>query len=156
MHNNSRQIAEQTLFAIRQINRAIDLHSRKLIKLYGLTGPQLIVLKEIDRMQEVSLSQLSKNISLSLATVSSILDRLEDKAYVERYRASRDKRTIYTRITDKGRIIIDQAPNLLQEEFLNKFERLNEWEQNLILSSLQRIALMMKVEINEEYPSVFE
>lgn len=156
MINNSIHIAEQTLLAIRQINRAIDVHSKKLTKAYGLTGPQLIVLKEIERAQSVSLSVLSRNISLSLATVSVILDKLEDKKYVERYRGSTDKRNIYVRITDTAREIIAKVPNLLQEDFLIKFEKLKEWEQSLILSSVQRIASMMKVDISEPNSSLYE
>ena len=156
MINNSIHIAEQTLLAIRQINRAMDVHSKKLTKAYGLTGPQLIVLKEIERAQSVSLSVLSRNISLSLATVSVILDKLEDKKYVERYRGSTDKRNIYVRITDTAREIIAKVPNLLQEDFLIKFEKLKEWEQSLILSSVQRIASMMKVDISEPNSSLYE
>ncbi|MGN6670216.1 MAG: MarR family winged helix-turn-helix transcriptional regulator, partial [Candidatus Nucleicultricaceae bacterium] len=149
-------IAEQTLLAIRQINRAMDLHSKKLTKAYGLTGPQLIVLKEIEKAQDVSLSVLSRNISLSLATVSVILDKLEDKKYVERYRGSIDKRNIYVRVTDPAREIIAKVPNLLQEDFLIKFEKLKDWEQSLILSSIQRIASMMKVDISEPTSSMYE
>lgn len=156
MISNSIHIAEQTLLAIRQINRAMDVHSKKLTKAYGLTGPQLIVLKEIERAQGASLSVLSRNISLSLATVSVILDKLEDKKYVERYKGSTDKRTIYVRITDSAREIIDKVPNLLQEDFLIKFEKLKDWEQSLILSSIQRIATMMKVDISEPTSSVYE
>lgn len=144
------------MLAIRQINRAMDVHSKKLTKAYGLTGPQLIVLKEIERAQGASLSVLSRNISLSLATVSVILDKLEDKKYVERYKGSTDKRTIYVRITDSAREIIDKVPNLLQEDFLIKFEKLKDWEQSLILSSIQRIASMMKVDISEPTSSVYE
>lgn len=156
MINNSIHIAEQTLLAIRQINRAMDLHSKKLTKAYGLTGPQLIVLKEIEKAQDVSLSVLSRNISLSLATVSVILDKLEDKKYVERYRGSIDKRNIYVRVTDPAREIIAKVPNLLQEDFLIKFEKLKDWEQSLILSSIQRIASMMKVDISEPTSSMYE
>lgn len=134
----------------------MDVHSKKLTKAYGLTGPQLIVLKEIERAQGASLSVLSRNISLSLATVSVILDKLEDKKYVERYKGSTDKRTIYVRITDSAREIIDKVPNLLQEDFLIKFEKLKDWEQSLILSSIQRIASMMKVDISEPTSSVYE
>ncbi|MDX1268522.1 MAG: MarR family transcriptional regulator, partial [Oceanisphaera sp.] len=35
---------EEVLVALRQIIRAIDLHSRQLSKASGLTGPQLLLL----------------------------------------------------------------------------------------------------------------
>jgi hypothetical protein len=49
-------------------------------------------------------------------------------------------------ITDKAKEKLSNNPSVLQEEFLTKFNKLERWEQNLILSSLQRIASMMKLE----------
>ncbi len=40
-------LSDSVLSTLRQIIRAIDLQSRQLAKKYGLTGPQLIILKEI-------------------------------------------------------------------------------------------------------------
>ena len=71
-----RDISEEVLVTIRQIVRAIDLHSKKLAKTYGLTGPQLIVLQEIADRDVLTTGDLAKNISLSHATVTSIVDRL--------------------------------------------------------------------------------
>ena len=39
---------DEVLVALRQIIRAIDMHSRRLIKEAGLTSPQLLLLKGID------------------------------------------------------------------------------------------------------------
>ncbi len=144
--------SELVLIALRQIIRAIDLHSKKLIKQYGLTGPQLIVLKEIQANEKVSLSALAKKVSLSLATVSSVLDRLEKQHYIQRVRGETDKRTFYAIITESGKQAVEKSPNLLQEQFLKKFEKLQEWEQHLILSSVQRIAAMMNAESVEAPP----
>ena len=39
---------DEVLIALRQIIRAIDMHSKRLIKEAGLTSPQLLLLKGID------------------------------------------------------------------------------------------------------------
>lgn len=139
-------MSEQVLVALRKIMHASDLHSKKLIKQYGITVPQLIVLKEIERKEKISLTALAKNVSLSLATISSLLDRLEKNNYIQRLRGEVDKRTIYVHITESGIKAIEKSPSLLQEQFLQKFAELEEWEQHLIVSSIQRIANMMNVE----------
>jgi hypothetical protein len=41
---------EEVLVTIRQIIRRIDLYSKKLEHVYGLTGPQLLLLKELLRL----------------------------------------------------------------------------------------------------------
>jgi hypothetical protein len=40
--------------------------------------------------------------------------------------------------------MVRQAPPLLQEHFMKRFAELKEWEQTLILASLQRVAAMME------------
>ena len=43
---------DEVLVALRQIIRAIDMHSKRLIKEAGLTSPQLLLLKGINDSQE--------------------------------------------------------------------------------------------------------
>ena len=46
-------------------------------------------------------------------------------------------------LSDTGRAALIDAPQPLQEHFIQKFCELEAWEQSLLLSSMQRIALMM-------------
>jgi len=134
---------------LRQIIRVIDLQSKKLVKSYGLTGPQLLVLKEIKKNKNQQISVIAKNVSLSQATVTSILDRLEQQNFAKRVRSLDDKRKVNIVLTDKSYEVLKENPSLLQEEFTSKLEQLEEWERNMILSNLQRLASMMNAnEIN--------
>jgi len=137
--------SEQILATLRQIIRAIDLHSKSLAKKYGLTGPQLLILKEFHRDNEQTVGKVAANVSLSQATVTSILDRLEKQGFVSRIRSSLDKRKVYIRLEEKSLKVLETKPDLLQEEFTSQFEDLEDWEQLLLLSSLKRIATMMNV-----------
>lgn len=137
---------DTVLATLRQIIRAIDIQSKKLVGLYGLTGPQILVLKEIKKHPELPISAISKNISLSQATVTSILDRLELKGFAIRIREQKDKRKVTIRLTDSTLELLDQKPSLLQEEFTYKFEKLEEWERSMILANLQRLASMMNAD----------
>lgn len=134
---------EELLISIRKVIRAIDLHSKQLNKLSGLTGPQLLIMQEIARVKGVTASQIAKQINLSAATVTNILDRLENRGLIERIRSSEDKRRVSLFLTDNGRNSLIDAPQPLQEHFIQKFSCLESWEQSLLLSSMQRIASMM-------------
>ena len=74
---SDRAISDRVIIFLRKINRAADINSKKLIKQIGLTGPQLIILREISQTDEITASDISKAISLSQATVTGILDRLD-------------------------------------------------------------------------------
>lgn len=145
--------ADEVVSTLRKIIRAIDLQSRKLTKSYGLTGPQLLVLKETRKNPQAPISSISKQVSLSQATVTSILDRLEQQDFVQRVRSHEDKRRVIVQLKEKAIAILDQNPSLLQEEFILRFGRLEEWEKTMLLSSLQRMATMMNAE-NIESPPV--
>ncbi|MFD2015420.1 MarR family winged helix-turn-helix transcriptional regulator [Vibrio olivae] len=137
---------EEVLVAIRQIIRAIDLHSKKLSKESGLTGPQLILMRSIRELGQVTIKELSKNTNMSQATATTILDRLERNELVQRIRSQTDKRKVHAHLTDKGRTLLEEAPLPLQHSFVNNFQKLEEWEQSLLLSSVQRISSMMNAE----------
>ena len=142
---SSRSLAakEDVLIAIRRIIRATDIHSRKLTKTVGLTAPQLLVLQAIRDLGAVAISRLSTEVSLSQATVTTIIDRLERRGYVERRRSAQDKRVVHALLTPAGKEVVENAPTPLQEAFSVRFEQLQDWEQSQILAALQRVASMM-------------
>lgn len=131
------------LVALRRVIRATDLHSRNLIKTTGLTAPQLLLLQTIRVKGEVTIGELAQDISLSQATVTNILDRLENRGYIYREKSSQDKRKVHAYLTDKGIMAVKDAPVPLQESFVKQFRNLNDWEQTMIISALQRVAQMM-------------
>jgi DNA-binding MarR family transcriptional regulator len=134
----------QVMAALRRIIRAIDLHSRSLVQRYGLTGPQLVVLKELMEHSPQSVSGLAAAVNLSQATVTGILDRLERKEMVCRERSAEDKRKVMISPTAAAEAALADAPPLLHEHFTTAFEKLESWEQTQILSSLQRIVSLME------------
>ena len=134
---------ETVLVALRRIMRAIDLHSRELVRTTGLTAPQLLLLQTIQELGRVGVGELAQHMSLSQATVTSILDRLEDRGYLKREKAVEDKRKVYAVFTAKGLAAVKDAPVPLQESFVAQFRDLASWEQHQIISSLERVAAMM-------------
>lgn len=143
---------EEVLVSLRQIIRAIDLHSKKLSKEAGVTGPQLILMRSIQELGEVTIRTLSDHTNMSPATATTILDRLERQGLLTRVRSTEDKRKVHAVLTDKGRQVLDNAPLPLQQSFVEKYQDLEEWEQTLLLSSVQRIASMMNAEAFDAAP----
>ena len=139
-------IAEDVFVALRKIDRAIDLHSKKLKKQFGLTGPQLMVLKAIKHNSNMQISAIAKDISLSQATVTSILDRLELQGYAKRQRSVVDKRKVNIVLTEKSQKILECDVDLIHEDFYANFNKLEQWEQLMILASLDRLGSLLNVD----------
>jgi DNA-binding MarR family transcriptional regulator len=134
---------EEVLVALRRVIRATDLHSKHLAKTTGLTAPQILLLQTIRDKGDATIGGLANQISLSQATVTTILDRLEKKELVYRERSKEDKRKVHAFLTEQGIETLKEAPLPLQDHFTRQFGDLQEWEQTMIISSLQRIAQMM-------------
>ncbi len=135
--------AEEVLTALRRIIRATDIHSRHLEKTVGLTAPQLLLLQILRQRGQMSIGALAREMTLSQATVTTVMDRLESRELVVRIRGESDKRKVFAALTAKGEGLLINAPILLQRHFIKQFQDLQSWEQAMILSSLQRVAQMM-------------
>lgn len=136
----------EVLIALRRVIRATDLHSKHLAKTTGLTAPQILLLQTVRDKGEVTIGELANDISLSQATVTSILDRLEKRNLVYRVRSTEDKRKVHAYLTEAGAKTLQDAPMPLQDQFTHQFNNLEQWEQTMIIASLQRIAHMMDAE----------
>ncbi len=137
-------LEDQVISALRRITRATDLHSRVLLQKHGLTSPQLSVLQAGSKLlQPVSVGAIAREIHLSQGTVTGILGRLEKRGFIYRSRDDRDRRSVVVELTPSGAELVNEAPSLLQDRFHRELARLEEWEQTMILATLQRIASMM-------------
>lgn len=149
---SDRSVSDSVLIALRKIIQAIEMNSKKLVKRVGLTGPQLVILQEIARSGELTAGEIARAVSVSQATVTGILERMEKRGLLARQRSESDKRRIMVSITQPGRQILDEAPPLMQEAFVERFSSLQEWEQTMILSALQRLVSIMDAKTIQAAP----
>ena len=70
---NPLTVEDEIVAALRRIIRAIDLHSRSLVQRFGLTGAQLLVLKELIDSSPRSVSELAAAVKLFM-TLPGVLE----------------------------------------------------------------------------------
>lgn len=111
-----------------------------------MTGPQLLVLQNIQEHPGVMVREIAESINLSPATITNILDRIEARELVTRIRSTTDKRKVGVYLTEKGEASLENAPRPLQEHFVERFNNMKDWEQSQMVATMQRIASMMDAE----------
>lgn len=129
--------------AIRRIVRAHDLQSKALTKAVGLTAAQLVLLKGIAELGEVTTTALSAHADISAATVVTILDNLEERGLIERYRSAFDRRIVHTKLTPAGAAKAQAAPEPLGDAFAGRLAALSAPQRIAIVSSFARAADML-------------
>jgi DNA-binding MarR family transcriptional regulator len=133
----------RVLSAIRRIVHAVDSHSKELERALGITLPQLVVLRAIRTLGEVTTGKLSAAASLSPATVTTILDKLEARGLVVRYRNAEDRRVVHSKLTGRGAQMLDGAPPFLHERFVSAFAKVDLARQAALVAALEQVADMM-------------
>ena len=97
----------------------------------------------MDQLEAPLAKKIAQEINLSAATVTTIIDRLENRGMVIRTRSETDKRKVHLSLSDAGKTLLNSAPKPLQEHFIMRYQNLEEWEQSQLLSAVERIATMM-------------
>ncbi len=146
--------AADVLSTIRMIIRASDVFSKKLHRATGLTTAQAVALKAIAEAGEVTTRTLSAMVAISQATLTSVLDRLEAKNLIERYRSARDRRIVHARLTPQGEAMLTSMPALLDDKFMSRFAELPAARRQEISSVLSDMAAMMNADATDAAPAV--
>ncbi|SNS70834.1 MarR family winged helix-turn-helix transcriptional regulator [Antarctobacter heliothermus] len=131
------------LIAIRRILRATELYSRELKLAAGVTAVQFRVLQIIGERGHATAKEISVQMRVSQATVTSLVDKLVKQNLALREKSETDRRQINIHITAAGRQTLAEAPDPLQQRFVRKFAAMEDWEQAMLVSSLERVAAML-------------
>ncbi|WP_424943742.1 MarR family winged helix-turn-helix transcriptional regulator [Aliiroseovarius crassostreae] len=135
-----------TLTALRQILRATELHGREVASAVGLTAVQLRLLKITHDAGGATATTLAYHMRVSQATITALLDKLAAKGMIERRVSDQDRRKKTILITDAGREALENAPDPMQRDFARRFERLEDWEQAMLLAAAERLAALMNAD----------
>lgn len=135
--------SETALVALRRILRATELNSRLLASQTGLTTSQLIILQIIANAGKVLPSTVARSARLTQATVTSLVDKLERNGLVTRSRDTEDRRRIWIEVTPAGIHALADSPDLLHDRFRANFRALEDWEQAMIITALERVSTML-------------
>lgn len=114
--------------------------TKELARRAELTGPQLTVLKMLEGVGDLSLSDLSERIRAQNSTVTGIIDRMEREGLVVRARSTEDRRVVHIKLTDRGAKIAREIAVEPMEVFRSALESLTAAEMRDLLRILTKIA----------------
>jgi DNA-binding MarR family transcriptional regulator len=128
--------------SLRRLQQAGEVHAKRLARFGGLTPMQLMILQVLAGETRLTASDLSRRVSLTAATLSGMLDRLEERGLLQRQRDDRDRRRQWLLLSAAGRDLVRQAPSLLPPEFRQRFAALPDWERHSLTAALLRAAVL--------------
>lgn len=137
---------------IRRVFQVLAEQSRKVERETGLTASQLWVVKMLDGASPMKVTELARRMYLHPATMVGLLDRLELKGLVQRTRSDKDRRVVHIIITDQGRDLVRNAPEVAQGLLVKGLEPLSEKKVKVISDGFEQIVKILGVQ--EEPPKL--
>lgn len=125
--------------------------SRRLTKglasQFGLTGPQLTVVKLLETFENLSLSSLSERIRAQNSTVTGIIDRMEREGLVRRDRSTTDRRVVHISLSEKGQKLAKQIQVEPMEIFRGALQSLSQADLRDLLRIMNKLQRYVRTHI---------
>ena len=85
-----------------------DLETQ-FIKAYeeeGFTARQIAYIDMINELGNPNLGEIAKALNLSKPSVTAIVDKLENKGYIEKFQSDEDRRSFHVHLSNKGKELV--------------------------------------------------
>lgn len=128
---------------LRRVFQVLTEQSRKVERETSLTGTQLWVVKILKETAPMKVSDLARRMYLHPATMVGLLDRLETKGLLRRTRCDKDRRVVFIDLTEQGRELEVNSPEVVQSLLVNGLEATGTKELKLISEGLGRIVTIL-------------
>jgi MarR family transcriptional regulator, organic hydroperoxide resistance regulator len=128
---------------LRRVFQVVNEQSKKVERETGLTGPQLWAIKIIAESAPIKVSDLARRMYLHPATVVGILDRLEGRGLVMRTRSLEDRRVVEIDLTEQGKELVTQSPEVVQGLLVKGLEPLSDEKLIHISDGLEQLVKIL-------------
>lgn len=88
--------------------------SERVLRL-GISMAQLHILLTLQRSGEMTMSRLAEVLNVSLSNATGLIDRIEERGFVERTRVPEDRRIVKIRVTPEGSKMLDEVDALSEQ-----------------------------------------
>ena len=129
--------------AVLNVVRTANLLSAKAAQLfrgYNLTEAQFNVLFAL-KFTDANMTQaeLGKRLVVTRASITSVLDKLEDKRLVRRIDVPGNRRIHHVELTSRGASLIDEVEPVYREEVHGVLEDFDENDCRALIESMEKI-----------------
>jgi DNA-binding MarR family transcriptional regulator len=98
--------------------------SERLVR-QGVSMTQLHILHMLEHHGEMPMNRLADMLDVSVSNATGLIDRVEERGFVERIRVASDRRVVVVQLTPSGRQMLDEIEDLREEVLRRVLDQLS-------------------------------
>lgn len=142
MENQKRAL--QLFIVLSRASKVILEESSKLIVQYGLNPTEFGVLELLHHKGRQPIQKIGQKILLQSGSMTYVINRLQEKEFIQRAYCEEDKRVTYIEITEKGTALIESIFPKHAEKIENIMGALTIEEQEEAIQLIRKLGLSLK------------
>lgn len=138
-NSEAKQIVNELLVDI--FNRILIIEAEFMKKQnVKLSMNEIHVLEAIEKVEEPSMSNIAKKLHITVGSLTTAINTLYQKKYVQRDRDEEDRRKVIIKLTNLSEEVLHKH-ELFHEQMIDSiFEELNVGEDQLLIDSLRNLS----------------
>ena len=117
----------------------IEENSLKEGVISDLSITEIHTIEAIDMYAEKSMSEVAQILKITVGTLTTAINKLIKKEYVERKRIEEDRRVVLVKLTKKGKLAYRIHEQFHHDMVNTAIDGLSEEEERILISSLDKI-----------------
>ena len=113
---------------------------KKSEELSDLSVTEIHTIDVIGEKEERTMSEIANDLSITVGTLTTAINKLIKKGYVERRRIEEDRRIVLVNLTEKGKNASYLHKKFHDEMIKATIEKLNKQEEDVLISSLESLS----------------
>lgn len=146
---------EETLAVINQLLvdvfndiLTIEENALKSGQFNDVSVTEVHTVEEIGMYEPKSMSEIAKNLNITVGTLTVAINNLVKKGYCERYRSDNDRRVVKVGLTKKGRLLYRVHEKFHADMVKTAISDLTEEENLALRKSLSKLNVFLKEKYN--------
>ncbi|WP_239615687.1 MarR family winged helix-turn-helix transcriptional regulator [Cohnella mopanensis] len=136
---DKRDASLDLFIALSRASQWVNAHADRDIKSYGLNRTEFGVLELLYHKGSQPLQQIGGKVLMSSGNITYVVDKLEQKGFVQRRACTEDRRTVYAEITESGKGLLDEVFPLHTEIIHKAVNGLTDEEKKVAHELLKKL-----------------
>ena len=119
----------------------------------GVSMAHLHLISMLERHGELPMSRIADVLDVSVSSATGLVDRIEERGFVERTRVADDRRVVLVRLTPAGRQVVADVEGVQDDLVARVLERLEDEQLGRLAASLEDVRAVVAA-IRAEQPEL--